>query len=70
MEHSTKHAILQLVDQILDSFEYNEYTLGVFIDLSKAFDTCDYSILLKKLELYGVNRGLRTIYQIGNISFK
>ena len=37
--HSTEHAIIHLIDQINSNFENNEYTLGVFIDLSKAFDT-------------------------------
>ena len=52
--HSTDHAVVQLVDQIIESFENNKYTLGVFIDLSKAFDTVDHSILLKKLKLYDI----------------
>ena len=29
--HSTEHAIVQFVDQILESFGYNKYTLGVWV---------------------------------------
>ena len=52
--HSPEHAILQLVEQINQSFEKNEFTLGVFLDLSKAFYTVDHQILFKKLEYYGI----------------
>ena len=45
-KHSTEHAIMQLVDQINCSFEKNLYTLGICIDLSKAFDTVDHKILI------------------------
>ena len=53
-QHSTDHAIVYLVNKILKSFENNCYTAGVFIDLTKAFDTVDHNILLKKLFHYGV----------------
>ena len=52
---SMEHAIIQLIDQINNNFENNEFTIGVFIDLSKAFNTVDHRILLKKLIHYGVN---------------
>ena len=36
---STETAILQLSKEIYESFDKNQFTLGVFVDLSKAFDT-------------------------------
>ena len=52
---STNHAIVQLLD---GNFEENEYTLGVFIDLSKAFDTVDPNVILSKLEIYSIKRNM------------
>ena len=52
--NSTEHAVMQLISKILDAFNENKYTLSIFIDLSKAFDTEDHDILLKKLDMYGI----------------
>ena len=46
--HSTHHAILNLVNHIMKPFEKGECTLGIFADLSKAFDTVNHNILLTK----------------------
>ena len=51
---STDLAILKLSQEIHESFEKHEFTLGVFVDLSKAFDTVDHEILLKKLSFFGI----------------
>ena len=44
---------MQLVDKINNAVEKNETTIGVYLDLSKAFDTIDHDILLHKLDYYG-----------------
>lgn len=47
--YSTNYAIIELVDKTFDSFEEKHLTLGIFIELSTAFDAVHHSILLKKL---------------------
>ena len=56
-KHSTYMALARLMDSITNELEQKRHCIGIFIDLSKAFDTLDHSILLSKLNLYGV-RGL------------
>jgi len=47
-------ALLHLIYKLTDSIENNETTLGIFIDLAKAFDTVNCDILLSKLYHYGI----------------
>jgi hypothetical protein len=54
---STEHAIIELIitDKISKAIDDGKYTIGIFLDLSKAFDTAvNHDVLLKKLEHYGI----------------
>ena len=65
--NSTEHAVIQLISQILDAFNENKYTLGIFIDLSKAFDTVDHHKLLKKLDMYDIKgKNFKIVSQLSN----
>ena len=46
--HSTYMALMSLMNRLISSLENDEYILGIFLDFSKAFDTVDHVILLKK----------------------
>ena len=51
---SPEYAILQLTKEIYESFDKQQFTLGIFVDLSKAFDTVNHTILLSKLTSFGI----------------
>lgn len=54
---STLMAVMQIVEEIATAIDKKKYTVGVFIDLKKAFDTIDHNLLMEKLERYGI-RGI------------
>ena len=53
-KHSTIQATTEFLHDIYLTFENRLPALGVFMDLSKAFDTIDHNILLDKLNFYGI----------------
>ena len=53
-KYSTNHALISITEKIREALDQGKIAIGVFIDLQKAFDTVNHSILLKKLHNYGI----------------
>ena len=55
--HSCKNVVSELIVEIVKGKNNNKHTLVLFPDFSKAFDTLNHDLLLRKLEIYGI-RGI------------
>jgi retron-type reverse transcriptase len=66
-KHSTDHAILSIIDKIQKAIDERDYSCGIFLDLSKAFDTVNHQILINKLKHYGI-RGVAINWLISYLS--
>ena len=51
---STSLAVVDVVSKITKTLENKKIPCCIFLDFAKAFDTIDHTILLKKLEHYGI----------------
>ena len=53
-KHSTEQAILELTDKLKSAIDNKQLMWGLFLDVSKAFDTVNHKILLERLQKYGI----------------
>ena len=74
--HSATHALIDITQKIRNALDSKYYACGFFVDLEKAFDTLNHTVLLEKLKYYSVRvitnnwvkSILQDIYQYTNIN--
>lgn len=60
---STELAIIEFTNRLTNAIDNGQFTVGIFLDLSKAFDTINHRILIQKLEHYGIRRITKLWFQ-------
>ena len=63
MSHSTETAAYEFIDVTNNFLDSGFIPLSLYIDLSKAFDTLDHTILLHKLKSYGITSSALTWFK-------
>ena len=53
-KHSCKNAVSDLVGEQVKNIQDKKYTISLFLDLSKAFDTLEHAVIFDKMEKYGI----------------
>ncbi len=54
--HSTASALLDSTNEWFINMDRGQFNIAVFLDLQKAFDTINHNILIKKLDLHGLQK--------------
>ena len=55
-KHSTETALIKIIDDLLFNLDNDRVSGMVLVDYRKAFDMIDHTLLLEKLEVYGLSR--------------
>ena len=61
--HSTELAVLEVIDRIILDMDKGRLPVNIYLDLSKAFDTLDFNILLDKLRHYGIKGNENKLFE-------
>ena len=54
---------MELVERTIFTLDKDETPINIFLDLSKAFDTLNHTILLNKLHHYGIRDGSLNLFK-------
>ena len=60
--HSTEFAVLEILDRITEALDQGHTPFVFYLDLSKAFDSLNHSILLGKLKYYGLTNSALSLF--------
>ena len=59
--HSTNHAIISITEHIRNLLDNGQYVCGIFVDLEKAVDTVNHTVLCEKLNFYGLRGNVNNL---------